>query len=345
MVTRLLRMASLATTTACLFFFAGYAVHATRNNASGAVLAIVAGHSIYESDLPPSVQTQLQQFRFGEFQVKKRALNEIIDRYFLDEEAKKRGTSGEKLLADAVDSRLPSPTEAELEAAYASESTKTKKPFSEAKVEIEQSLRAERVREARSAYISQLRVESQVDFLLAPPMAEIPYDPGRVRGDPKASVLIVEFGDFQCPFSREIEPTLKDILSKYQGQVRLAFRDFPLRDIHPLAETAAAAARCAGQQGKFWEYHDMVFENQSKLDRLSLTEVARSLRLDERRFDSCLSGGEYKEQVQQDLQGGLDLGVTGTPGIFINGTYFQGVLPPGVLDQIIEDELAPGRQK
>jgi protein-disulfide isomerase len=344
MVIKLQQMIAAAAITVWLFFCAGYAAHATKVSVHKELLAVVAGHRIYDSDLPPSAQTQLQQLHYGEYEVKKRAVNDVIDRFFLEIEAKKKGTSEDKLLSDTVDSRVLDPTEAELEAAYTSQKEKTKKPFSEARPQIEQSLRAARVREARAAYLSQLRVEREVVFVLEPPKSETRYDPRRVRGEPGASVLIVEFADFQCPFSRESEQTLKDLLSKYQGRVRLAFRDFPLREIHPLAETAAEAARCAGQQGKFWEYHDLIFQNQNNLSQSSLVEDARSLSLDVKRFDSCLSGSEYRAQVQQDLQDGLDSGVTGTPGLFINGTYFQGSLPPPALEHIVQEELSPGRE-
>jgi predicted DsbA family dithiol-disulfide isomerase len=327
------------TLAACVLVGVGYSVRAIKYGWKSSPLAVVAGKRIYDSNLPLSTQTQLQQLRYREYQVKRRALVEIVDQFLLDAEAKKKGTSSVKLLAEAVDSTIPKPSEDELQAAYASQNNSVSKPFTEVRPQIESSLREERVRRARTMYFSQLRAQNNVVFLLEPPESDMQYDPNRARGNPKAPVLIVEFADFQCPFSRQFQATLRNVITKYEGRLRVAFRDFPLRDIHPMAEIAAEAARCAGQQGKFWEYHDLLFENPDKLDRLGLSEEARSLNLDEKKFDLCLSSGEYRSEIQRDIQDGRDLGVTGAPGVFINGTYFEGALPEAILDEIIRGEL------
>ncbi len=164
-----------------------------------------------------------------------------------------------------------------------------------------------------------------------------------LRGSPKATVVIVEFSDFQCPFCRQVQPTLKNLLAKYEGRVSLAYRDFPLREIHPQAQSAAEAARCAGEQGQFWPYHDLLFAHPEKLNREGLVEHARSLKLDEKQFDSCLSSGKFKAQIEEDLQQGLRAGVNGTPGFFINGISLSGAQPQAIFDRFIQIELAiPG---
>ena len=131
--------------------------------------------------------------------------------------------------------------------------------------------------------------------------------------------------------------------SKYEGRVSLAYRDLPLRDIHPQAQMAAEASRCAGEQGKFWEYHDLLFENPNKLNREGLVEQARSLKLDEKQFDSCLSSGKYKAQVEHDRQLGMRAGLTGTPGFFINGNMLSGNLPQDSFEKVIQSELADSK--
>ena len=123
----------------------------------------------------------------------------------------------------------------------------------------------------------------------------------------------------------------------------LAYRDLPLRDIHPQAQLAAEASRCAGEQGKFWEYHDLLFENQNKLNREGLVEQARTLKLDEKVFDACLSSGKYNAQIEQDRQMGMRAGVSGTPGFFINGNLLSGNLPQEAFEKTIEAELAAFR--
>src|SRR5260370_12257758 len=145
------------------------------------------------------------------------------------------------------------------------------------------------------------------------PKVQVVYDHARLRGDPKARVVIVEFSDFQCPYCQSVQPTLKPLLARYEGRVSLAYRDLPVRDIHPQAELAAEASRCAGEQGKFWEYHDLLFANQNKLDRPGLLDQAHGLKLDEKQFDSCLPSAKYPPQISQNRQLGLRPGFTHTP--------------------------------
>src|SRR5260221_4425640 len=113
--------------------------------------------------------------------------------------------------------------------------------------------------------------------------------------------MIVEFSDFQCPFCRRVQSTLKNLLEKYQGQVSLAYRDFPLRGMHSQAESAAEASRCALEQGKFWEYHDLLFGNPDKLDRSGAAGMAQSLGLNARQVYTFMSSGKYAKQNEQNL--------------------------------------------
>jgi protein-disulfide isomerase len=175
---------------------------------------------------------------------------------------------------------------------------------------------------------------------LSPPKVQVNIDPKRVKGNPKARVMIVEFSDFQCPYCGQVEATLKSVLAKHEGTVALAFRDMPISQIHPFAQGAAEAARCAGEQGKFWEYHDLLFADQGALDRSGLVAKAGKLQLDPKQFEACISSEKYKSQVQQDNQEGMRLGVSGTPGFFINGVFISGAQAEATFDKIIEEQLA-----
>jgi len=228
----------------------------------------------------------------------------------------------------------------EVNAFYLAQKNQLNRLFEEVKAELKTSLKQAKVQQARQDFYAQLRKRSQVAVLLQPPRVEVSFDPARVRGNPKAPVIIVEFSDFQCPYCREVESTLKSLLAKHPDQVALAFRDLPIKQIHPQAELAAEASRCAGEQGKYWEYHDLLFANPGKLDRNGLLEQARSLKLDEKQFDSCLSGEKYKAQIQQDSQDGMRAGVSGTPGFFINGTFLSGALPEASFEQAIQEVLS-----
>jgi len=229
-------------------------------------IATIDGQAIYEDDLLPYVQGQLRPLREQEYQIKKKALENFINQRLLEAEAKKKGLSAEKLLEQEVDSKVADPTDAEVSVVYTMQKDQINRPFEEVKSQLQQSLKRSKIQQARQDYYTGLREQAKVSVLLGPPRVEVGFDPARVRGDPKARVMIVEFSDFQCPYCAQVEATLKNVLAKHEGVVALAFRDMPVTQIHPQALMAAEAARCAGEQGKFWEYHDLLFADQTKLD-------------------------------------------------------------------------------
>ncbi|NQV88779.1 MAG: DsbA family protein, partial [Parcubacteria group bacterium] len=112
-------------------------------------------------------------------------------------------------------------------------------------------------------------------------------------GNPSAPVKIVEFADFQCPYSKEASSTLRELALKYPNEVYYVYRDFPLTEIHPLSQKAAEAGECADDQGKFWEYHDKLYQNQSRLDDDSFVQFAMQLNMNVKRFEGCLSSGQH----------------------------------------------------
>jgi len=303
-------------------------------------LAMIDGQAINDDDLLPYVQAQLRPLREQEYQIKKKALENLINQRLLEAAAKKKDLSTEKLLEQEVDSKVAEPTDAELNTIYTMQKDQINRPFEEVKVQLQQNLKRAKIQQARQDYYLGLREQAKISVLLGPPRAEVGFDPARVRGNPKARVMIVEFTDFQCPYCGEAEATLKGVLAKHEGVVALAFRDLPLTQIHPQAMMAAEAARCAGEQGKFWEYHDLLFANQNKLDRPGLLEKAHTLNLDEKQFDSCLSSEKYKAQIQQDSQEGMRNGVSGTPGFFINGIFMSGAQPEMVFEKSIQEQLS-----
>lgn len=304
-------------------------------------LAIVDGQSITDDDLVPYVAGQLGSLLDQEYQIKKKALEALINQKLLEAEAKKKGLPApETLLQQEVDSKIPEPTDAELSAIYAIQRDQLNRPFQDVKPQLAQDLKRARIQQARQEYYAHLREQTKVAVLLGPPRAEVGFDPARVRGNPKAKVMIVEFSDFQCPYCSAVQATLKNVLAKHQDTVALAFRDMPIQQIHPLAPKAAEAARCAGEQGKFWEYHDLLFGDQRKLDQAGLMDKARMLKLDEKQFESCLTSEKYKAQIQEDSQDGMRAGVTGTPGFFINGTFLSGNQPVSAFETAIQEQLA-----
>jgi protein-disulfide isomerase len=173
------------------------------------------------------------------------------------------------------------------------------------------------------------------------PIIEATVDDDPAQGPEDAPVTIIEFSDFQCPYcARFQEETLPQILSNYGDQVRFVYRDFPLTSLHANALNAAEASECADDQGKYWEYHDLLFQNQAALDVESLKSYAASLGLDTAAFDDCLASGKYAQEVAKDLQDGTNAGVQGTPSFFINGTPIQGAQPFAAFQAAIEAALS-----
>jgi protein-disulfide isomerase len=301
-------------------------------------VATVDGQPIFAEDLAPSVEGQLQPLRNQEYEIKRKALDRLIEQKMLEAAAKKKDVTVEKLIDQEVVSKIADPSDAEVEGYYYGLSRMTR-PFDEVKSQLKDSLKQAKVRHAREEYIKNLHADSNVVVLLAAPRVEVAHDPARLRGNPKAPVMIVEFSDYQCPYCHQAEPTVKEVLAKYGDKVSLSYRDFPLSAIHPQAMIAAEASRCALEQGKFWEYHDQLF-TAAKLEKDDLIGYARNLKLDEKQFDSCLTSEKYKADIEKDTADGRKAGVSGTPGFFVNGIEISGAKPKDDFAKVIDDELA-----
>jgi len=177
----------------------------------------------------------------------------------------------------------------------------------------------------------------------------VSVDDDPVLGNANAKVTIIEFGDYQCPscrlFWREIEPRLK---KEYvdTGKVKLVFRDFPIKEIHPDATAAAMAAQCAADQGKYWEYHDRIFREQDKgtddvvrFKAADLKKWGAAIRLDGAAFNACVDSARYQDEVAKDYADGIAVGIQGTPTFFINGRFVGGAQSFPVFKKIIDEEL------
>jgi len=148
----------------------------------------------------------------------------------------------------------------------------------------------------------------------------IPVGPtDHVLGPRHAPVIVVEYGDLECPNCKQAVAAVKLLLTRFENRVCFAFRHFPLEGVHPHAELAAEAAECAGEQGRFWEMHDLLFENQSHLKLNHLRDYAQRLGLDVARFNAELIDHVYLQRVREHLQSGNDSGVRSTPTFFVNG--------------------------
>ncbi len=148
---------------------------------------------------------------------------------------------------------------------------------------------------------------------------------GHFTGQADGKVRIVEFSDFQCPACGAAEPTVRKILAEFGDRVKLTYRHFPLSSIHPFAQKAAEASECAAEQGRFWEMHGKLFQNQQNLKSDDLKRYAQDLGLDTSIFNACLASGKMGPVVASDLSYGLSIGVDSTPTFFINGEKRNGM--------------------
>lgn len=173
-------------------------------------------------------------------------------------------------------------------------------------------------------------------------LLSVSEDNDAFKGDQDAPVVIVEFSDFECPFCAAFyKNTMWQIEKDYinTGKVKLVYRDYPL-PFHPKAQKSAEAAECAFEQNRFWEMHNMIFENQNAIDVSDLKQYAVQLGLDSASFNSCLDSGRYADEVQKDFQYGDSIGVTGTPTFFINGEKLVGAQPYSVFNALIDKKLS-----
>lgn len=166
-----------------------------------------------------------------------------------------------------------------------------------------------------------------------------------LAGSVDAPVVLVEYGDYECPYCGEAYPIVKELADALSDKLCLVFRNFPLSSMHPHAMRAAQAAEAAGAQGRFWQMHDLLFENQEALDEGDLVVYAKTLDLDVEQFRRDLAAGLHEARVREDFASGVRSGVNGTPTFFINGRRHDGSYQLDELLQAVEAALAESPRK
>ncbi len=176
----------------------------------------------------------------------------------------------------------------------------------------------------------------------AGPVADVVTTDDPSVGPVDAKVTIVEFADFECPFSKEAFTTVRQILAEFPNDVRLIYRDSPLDSIHTRARAAAKAANCAFAQGKFLPMHDKLYQNASALKDNDLRFYAQQIGLDPLRFEQCLASADTNAEIDRDVADAQNAGVRGTPTFFINGARVEGAIPYPVLSDIVKKIIGSG---
>ena len=273
------------------------------------------------------------------YQARRAALDELVANKLMDEAAKAQGVDRPALVEKEITSKIRPVTEDDIGFWYQTNQARVQgASLEQVRQPIRQFLTQERMQGIREQYIGTLKSKTMVRVMLDPPRQTVPTEGSPAKGPATAPIEIVEFSDFQCPYRLRVTPTVNQVLKAYGDQIRFVYRHYPLPN-HPNARPAAEAAVCAADQGKFWPYHDRLFEDPSKLGQSELKRDAADLGLDTAKFDACLDSHKFKTTVDADLQAGLEAGVDGTPAFFINGRMISGAQPFDVFKRIIDEEL------
>lgn len=310
-------------------------VSAQEPSDSERVIAEVGGQKLTLGDLQQQQGGKLLQARYQYYMNQRKVLDQLIDDKLIEIAAKNLHLSADQLLNTVVYKDLKDPTEDQLQVYYEGmESTESYEATHDRVLEHIRGLRREK---ARTAYVKQLRSRATVQVLLAPPLADVDLKDAYVHGAKDAPVTLVEFADYECPYCQKITPELQKLEKEYGERLAVVYKDFPL-PMHHTSQKAAEAARCAGEQGKFWEYHDVLFYSK-QLGVADLKAHARVLKLDGDRFDKCLDNGAETASVKTSLEEAQKLGLTGTPSFFVNGHFFSGAADYTVLKEMVDLQL------
>ncbi len=319
------------------------AAQAAKAPSAGDTVATVGSHAISLAEVD---KTALQQpaGNFGGsklsqalYEARRAALDEIVGDRLLDQEAKARGIERVTLLEQEV--KAPQVSDADVQAWYQANQARVQgATLDQVRAPIRGLLAQERTAAARGAFIDRLKAKTPVRIMLDPPREAVEAAGRPARGPATAPIEMIEFSDFQCPFCFRVSPTVRQVLETYGDRVRLVYRQYPLPN-HPNARPAAEASQCAGEQGKFWPYHDRLFADPTKLSDADLKKDAADLGLDTPTFNACVDSHKFAAEVDADIKAGNAAGVNGTPAFFINGRELTGAQPFDAFKRIIDEEL------
>ena len=304
--------------------------------------------SISEKELDESLKTELlkleSEYVSGRYDTRLEGLEAMVSEKILEAEVEKRGLSDvTALLTAEIDAKIGEPTDAEITQFYAMMARRLGgRPLDEVRPVIVQEITRRATAERFQTFLTEMRDAYGVKITL--PRPEVPRIPVSVDDDPSigpddAPITIVQFAEFQCPYCGRAKQVIDQVMKKYEGKVRMVYRDFPL-SFHDRAIPAAVAANCAGEQGKYWEMYDKLMSNQRALSEEDLTGHATALELDMDKWNTCRKDPAQAEEVQKDFEDGTRAGVQGTPAFFINGIFLNGAVPLEQFTAIIDAELA-----
>jgi protein-disulfide isomerase len=318
--------------------------------APGTEVAIIGSERVSFSELPAATQTELDEHqrryeqRLHQLALENRReqqailearINNLIDSRLMQKEARARHTTIAELIKQV---KNPPVTDADVRDFYLKHAQEFKQPFEAELVPITQYLMQQSLEAGKRDYLAGLRAKYAARLTFEPLREDVAAE-GPSRGPADARVTLVEFADFQCPFCARMAPVLERLQQQYPKDVRLVYRQMPLEKVHPDSLRAAQASLCALEQDKFWPMHDALYADQKALNVAGLKATAARVGLDSGHFDVCLDSARTLTAVQTDERAGIELGVDGTPGLFVNGRFVNGAVPYEQLAAMVDDEL------
>ncbi|MDT7807500.1 MAG: hypothetical protein QOJ70_1313 [Acidobacteriota bacterium] len=285
------------------------------------VFATVNGKNITSGDIEDAILPLVAAYQEQVYLLRKGDLDTRINDILLNQEAQKRGVTGRAVLDAEITAKVPVITEAQALDFFNKNKAQINGDFAQVKYQIIQYLQQNEQQRLEGTFAERLRNGASVQTFITPPpppVFQIATDDQPTKGNPNASVTLIEFTDYQCPSCAAAQPALDRLITEYGDRVRFVVRDFPLQ-MHTEARKAAEAAEAAREQGKYWDFTAILFRNQSALKPEQLKQYAQVLGLDRTKFDAALDSGRFADKVERDILDGQKIGVGSTPSFFVNG--------------------------
>jgi len=301
-------------------------------------VAIANGKAIPQTLFDESMRKVKVELDSSRYEIERDVLQNLIDQALIEQAAGAQNKTVSAFLSDLEN--LAIVKDAAVTAIYLTNRTKfDDKTEAQARQEITARLRKDQARQIYDAKLRELRATASIEVLLPRPSVTIPETALRnIKTSPSASVSIVEFSDFECPYCHNAQAIIDRLLAKYPGTIRLSFVQFPLVDVHEHAYDAARASECAASQGGFWEYHNQLWKAKT-LSAVTFQQIAQDVLPDADQFKKCLDQNQTAAIVEGDLAVVRSLGISATPTFVVDGSVFRGVPAFEEINSFVAQEL------
>ncbi len=318
------------------------AAHGASCLAGEAPLFRYEGTEYRAEDASPSLRKLFFDLDSIYYEQRQALADELLYEAYLDAEAARRGMTTEALAEELI--RIVPPGEREIRAFYDGNASRIGQPYEQVRGRIEEHLVSEQLRIKKAALLSEVKVKGGYRALFEapkPPPVAIATDGYPRKGAETPTVTIIEFGDYQCPLCKNAAAIMARVVKKYPDDVQVIYMDLPINR-SGISRSVAVGAACALEQDRFWEFHDLAYENQSRLDHDSVRQFASQLELDQSAFAACLSNGTGNARVAGAEREARRLGLRGTPSVYVNGQPLRSNHLERDLERLIEEIVASG---